>query len=67
MYKLFLTLENEAGNKIERVMQIPCDYSVQSQISGTIEDMIDSIRLIDREQKEEELKVEADRLTQHND
>lgn len=61
MYKLYLTLENEAGNKIERVMQI----NPETETAPILLDMIESMET--PFDKDEGLKVEANRLTQHND
>lgn len=58
MYKLFLTLDNEKGNKIERV------HGVSNAITDwdyVIEDMVDSMEQVEKENQEKELKIEAQR------
>lgn len=58
MYKLYLTLDNEKGNKIERV------HGVSNAITDwdyVIEDMVDSMEKVEKENQQEEMLLEAKR------
>lgn len=62
--KLYLTLE-DGGLKSERVMYVnpECPYVADS----ILESMIDTIQEIKKDLKDEEVILEARRLTVHND
>lgn len=59
MYKLFLTLENEAGIKSERVKEMDSSFNHDAMIE-TITDMIDDLDFVKEE--DSELVDEAKRL-----
>lgn len=67
--KLYLTLDNEKGNKLEREYSLE---GIEDEDSGgylidTVRSMIDTFDKVDVENKEEELVNEAKRLTVNND
>lgn len=60
MYKLYLTLDNEKGNKIERILNIT--ESIHADVCNSmVHDMVDSMEKVEKENQEEELKNEAQR------
>ena len=66
MIKLYLTLDNEKGNKIERVLKLNNDGGYLEGFNYVIQDMIDSMEKVEKENQEEIIN-EAQRITQHND
>lgn len=64
--KLYITIE-DAELKVEKVLETTCeDLADWDRTGSLVEDMATSLQTL-KEIKEDEVKVEAERLTQHND